>query len=166
VIFVTVGNATQGFLRLLDKVDQLAGERKFGSEIVLIQSGNNPNFRPLNCKHEPFLSSEMFETNIRDADLIITHAGAGTLIHTFQVGKVPVIFPRRKECGELVDDHQVELTQALAAEGRIIPAYEPEDLTAAIEEARRRKGSGVRGKEKKSPMLDLVAKAIDELMNA
>jgi UDP-N-acetylglucosamine transferase subunit ALG13 len=169
VIFVTVGNATQGFGRLLNAVDRMAGEGAFGKEIVFIQSGNNPGFRTSHCKHEPFLDMANFETKIQEADLVISHAGAGTLFHVFQAGKLSVVMPRRKKYGEHVDDHQIELVEALAAEGRIIPAYEPEDLPNAIEKAfaenRRRKGSGVRSEEKKSPMLELVAKAIENLMS-
>ena len=168
MIFVTVGNATQGFRRLLDVVDRLAGQGAFRNETVFIQSGNNPGFRPSNCKHEPFLPMEEFEMKIHEADLVISHAGAGTLLHVLQTGKLPVVMPRRKKYGEHVDDHQVELVKALATEGRIIPAYEPEDLPNAIMEVfelnRRRKGSGVRSEEKKSPMLELVAKAIGEMM--
>jgi exopolysaccharide biosynthesis glucuronosyltransferase PssE len=166
VILVTVGNATQGFRRLLDRVDQLAGENAFRKkEMVFIQSGNNTEFHPLNCKHESFLNMETFRAKIREADLVITHAGAGTLLSALQAGKIPVVMPRRKKYGELVDDHQVELVKALTADGRIIPAYEPEELPLAIEECRRRQASGVRREEKQSPMIWMVADAVDELMN-
>ena len=74
-----------------------------------------------------------------------------------------MVMPRRRKYGELVDDHQVELTKALAAEGRVIPAYEPEDLPAAIEEARRRNTQPI--PPPPSRMLDLVAQAIEELLN-
>ena len=38
-MFVTVGNATQGFARLLQAVDAAAGEGFFEGEPVLIQTG-------------------------------------------------------------------------------------------------------------------------------
>jgi UDP-N-acetylglucosamine transferase subunit ALG13 len=156
VILVTVGNATQGFRRLLDRVDQLAGENAFRKkEMVFIQSGNNPEFHPLNCKHESFLNMETFRAKIREADLVITHAGAGTLLNALQAGKIPVVMPRRKKYGELVDDHQVELGEVLAAERRINPVYELEDLPAAIAEAQRQSKQPV--PVSPSTMLELVA---------
>jgi beta-1,4-N-acetylglucosaminyltransferase len=164
LVFVTVGNATQGFKRLLETVDRLAGEGFFKGEVVLIQSGNNPDFRPFRCKHEPFLSMEEFQARIREADLIISHAGAGTLFHVLQAGKVPVVMPRRKKYGEHVDNHQVELVKALAAEGRMIPAYEPQDLPRAITEARQRNMQPI--PLPPSRMIQLVAQAIDELFKA
>lgn len=163
MIFVTVGNATQGFGRLLKTVDQLAADGFFKGDEVLIQAGNNPGFQALNCKQEAFLSMEQFSGMISKAALVISHAGAGTLLQLLQAGKTPIVMPRRKQYGEVVDDHQLELVKALASEGRIVPAYEPKDLPKAIEEARRRNTQPV--PPPPSRMLDLVAQAIEELIN-
>jgi UDP-N-acetylglucosamine transferase subunit ALG13 len=157
-----VGNATQGFQRLLEVIERLASEGFFQGETVLIQSGNNPDFKPSYCQHKPFLTLEEFEAKIQHADLIICHAGAGTLFHVLQAGKVPVVIPRRKKYGEIVDDHQVELIEVLAPQGRIIPAYEPEDIPNAIEQARGRNLQQI--PLPTSPMLPLVAEAIEELL--
>jgi UDP-N-acetylglucosamine transferase subunit ALG13 len=162
MIFVTVGNATQRFGRLLNAIDGLAGRGLFGNDVVFIQSGNNPRFLPSFCKHESFLSIEEFVRKISEADMVICHAGAGTLLHVLQGGKVPVVVPRRKKYGELVDDHQVELVKALALEGRVIPAYEPEELPAAIAAAFQRNRQTV--PPPPSRMLSLVAQAIEELI--
>jgi UDP-N-acetylglucosamine transferase subunit ALG13 len=163
MILVSVGNAMQGFRRLLEAVDKLAGDGIFGGEAVVIQSGNIRDFLAVHCKQVKFLPMDQFTKMVQDANLVICHGGAGILYHTFHAGKWPVVMPRRKRYGEHVED-QLKLVRALAAEGRIIPAYEPEDLPGAIEECRRRQASGVRSEEKKSPMIDMVAKAIEELI--
>ena len=160
MIFVTVGNATQPFPRLLEAVDRLAGEGVFPGEAVHIQSGNNPGFRPAHCRQEAFLSLEQFEDMVQQADLIISHAGAGTLLQVLQAGKVPVVMPRRREYGEIIDEHQMELVKALAAEGRIVPAFSPEELPPAIQQARTSSGRPATGP---SRMLALVAEAIEQL---
>ena len=162
MIFVTVGNATQNFRRLLDAVDKLAGQGQFKGESVFIQSGNNPGFEPLHCEHKPFLSMKEFEQCIEKANLIICHAGCGTLLHTLRVGKVPVVMPRLKKYGEHINDHQIQLVEALVGEGRILAAFEPEDLPKAIAEARRQQTAIV--STQLSPMLDIVRKAIQELI--
>jgi UDP-N-acetylglucosamine transferase subunit ALG13 len=158
--FVTVGNATQPFPRLLEAVDRLVRDDVLEKR-VLVQSGNNPNFVPTYCEHVPFLSPEEFETWIAQADLIVSHAGAGTLFHVFQAGKTPVVMPRRKQNGELVDDHQIELARALAAEGRVVAAYEVEDLPEAIAEARERQ----RKEKMPSPvrMVSLLTEAVEDI---
>lgn len=160
MVFVTVGNATQGFRRLLDAVDMLAGKGVFNDQVI-IQAGNNKDFCALNCAQEDFFSAAQFAEMIRCAELVISHAGAGTLLHALQAGKVPIVMPRRKKYSEHVDDHQVELVRALTPGRRIVAAYEVGDLADAVLAARGRRYQVV--PYHPSRMLDLVAGAIDEL---
>lgn len=162
MIFVTVGNATQGFRRLLDAVDALVRNGFFEREPIFLQTGNNRNFQSNLYQYKPFLAIEEFQDRVEKADIIISHGGCGTLLNAIRYKKVPVVMPRRKQYGEHINDHQMQLVQALASEGRVVPAYEPEDLPAAIAEARRRNAQPV--PPPPSQMLDLVAKAIEELM--
>ncbi len=162
MIFVTVGNATQGFPRLLEGVDRLAGKGFFHDESVLIQSGNSTGFRAAHCNQVDFLPLDRYIELIERAETVVCHGGAGTLFHAFRAGKVPVVMPRRTKYGEHVDD-QLELVEALAAEGRVIPAYEPENLPCAMTEARRRRTQPV--PPPPSRMLELVARAIYEVSN-
>lgn len=161
MIFVTVGNATQGFGRLLNKIDDLAGQGFFADEQVFIQAGNNSDFIASNCRQENFLSPDQFTEMIGNADLVISHAGAGTLIQVLGAGKIPVVMPRHQQYSEHVDDHQVELVKALASEGRVIPAYEPEDLPEAIISGQRRNRQPVPAQP--SQMIALVSEAIEEI---
>ena len=162
MIFVTVGNATQGFRRLLDAVDALVRNGFFERETIFLQIGNNRGFHSQLYEYKPFLTIEEFQQWMEKADLIISHGGCGTLLHAIRYAKVPVVMPRRKKYAEHVNDHQMQLVQALACEGRIIPAYEPEDLPEAIAEARRRNTQPM--PPPPSQMLQLVAKAIEELI--
>jgi hypothetical protein len=63
----------------------------------------------------------------------------------------------------------ISASRVLSAFHKARPVYEPEDLPAAIAEAKRLAkeglgGKGVGDREKMSPMLDLVGKAIEELI--
>lgn len=159
--FVTVGNVMQGFRRLLEVVEDLAKKDLPGLKPVFIQTGHNVDFRPSHCQSTPFLSMEEFQQRIAQADLIITHGGAGTLLNVLRLGKVPVVMPRRHKYGEHVNDHQVQLVEALSSDGWVMPAYEPEDLEVAIVKAR--ECSKRTGPRPQSRMAVLVAQAIDEL---
>ena len=164
MIFVTVGNATQGFRRLLDAVEFQAQQGILKGEEIVFQSGHTSNFSPVTGRLFPFIPLEEFEKVVQEAEVVICHAGAGTLIHVFRVGKVPVVMPRQKKHGEHVDDHQVELVKELAGQERVIPAYEEDHLASAIEKARNQKiepplfrqGDG----------LKLVENAIEEILGA
>ena len=146
---------------MLDAVDLLAGQGLFANDKVLIQSGNNPDFQALHCQQQSFLSADQFVETIKDASIVISHAGAGTLIHSLRAGKTPVVIPRRKEYGEHVDNHQCELLEALVDEGRVVPAYDVQDLPAAIEQVRKRTTKPIPAQP--CQMIKLVAKAICEL---
>lgn len=164
MIFVTVGNANQEFKRLLKAVDEMAGRGVFEGEDVIVQSGNNKDFTLHNCRSIPFMSMEEFVRMIDESNVVICHAGAGTLINVLKTGKVPVVMARRKKYGEHVDDHQVELVDALADEGRIIAVSHKDDLERTFKLAREQKEKRV--KIKTPPMLEIVGKAIEEMIQA
>ncbi|MFO1316198.1 MAG: glycosyltransferase [Burkholderiales bacterium] len=129
--FVSVGNATQPFRRLLDGVAAIASELP---QPVYVQSGSTP-FQADNCEGAPFLGMKEFEDRVRHSTLLIMHAGAGTLITALQERKVPVVMPRRVADGEIIDDHQLEFARELAAAGRIVIAHEAVGLLSAARDA-------------------------------
>jgi UDP-N-acetylglucosamine transferase subunit ALG13 len=161
VIFVSVGNATQPFSRLLDAVDALAGSDIFQNEPVVMQTGHNPDFRPRHSRTVDFMSMEQFQEHLKTARLVLCHAGCGTLLQAIEWGKVPVVMPRLARYGEHVNDHQLQLIRALAEENRIVPAYEVPQLAEAIREAWSRKPAP----RSAGPMRDLVGQAIRELLD-
>ena len=134
--FVSVGNAMQPFTRLLDAVAGIANRLP---QPLVIQNGRTP-FRRHGCVVVEFVGMEEFDSLIQGSQLLILHAGAGTVIHAVQARKVPVVMPRRAAYGEHVDDHQLEFAQELERAGKAIVALEPEHLEAAVIEAVSRQG--------------------------
>ena len=161
MVFVTVGNAMQGFLRFLKGVDALA-EKNFFNEEVFMQTGNNSGFLPKHCMYKSFVSMDEFQQYMERASLIICHGGC-TQLQAVRMGKTPIVMPRRKKYGEHVNDHQVQLVQALASERLIVPAYDVEDLPAAVTEAR--KLNFATSSVQPSHMTELVEAAMKELVN-
>ena len=158
MVFVTVGNARQGFSRLVSAVDALCGSGAFGEEPVLVQRGHTGSESLAHCPSVDFLPSDEFDRHLSEASLVVCHGGT-TQLFAIRLGKVPIVMPRLKRFGEHINDHQVQLVQALAAEGLVVPAYEPTDLAAAITEARQRHGQSV----PPCAMVGLVAEALQEL---
>jgi UDP-N-acetylglucosamine transferase subunit ALG13 len=161
VVLITVGSAPQGFRRLLQAIDELAGRGAFGILPVFMQIGHVEEFTPTHCEFKRFVSREEFRQLMERASLVICHGGA-TSLEIIRTGKVPVVMPRRKKYGEIVNDHQVEFVQALAALGRIIPAMEPEDLPGAIVKAR--VYSSQPPLLPSSPMISLVSQSLEEFL--
>ncbi|GAC52378.1 glycosyltransferase [Gordonia amicalis] len=55
------------------------------------------------------LDSEEMDKNILAADVVITHAGVGSIMRILELGRYPVVVPRRRSRGEHVDDHQTQI---------------------------------------------------------
>jgi UDP-N-acetylglucosamine transferase subunit ALG13 len=65
---------------------------------------------------------------MREADVVVAHAGVGTALAALEVGKCPVLVPRRLAHGEHVDDHQTQIAGELDGRGLSL-SVEADDLT-------------------------------------
>lgn len=162
MIFVTVGNATQGFSRLLKGVEKLGKNGYFGDEKLLIQTGSNSSIALDRADQIDFLPLDKFQDALCDARVVISHGGAGTLLQILQLGRVPVVMPRMKKFGEHVDDHQLELVQALALKKRVIPVFQADDLPPAISQVGH--GGEQSSVSNTEPVLSLFSRVIEELI--
>jgi UDP-N-acetylglucosamine--N-acetylmuramyl-(pentapeptide) pyrophosphoryl-undecaprenol N-acetylglucosamine transferase len=72
---------------------------------------------------------------MREADVVVAHAGVGTALAAFELGKCPLLAPRRFSLGEHVDDHQPQIAGELGARGLAVTTdaaeLSHEDLVAA-----------------------------------
>jgi len=137
--FVSVGNATQPFPRLLDAVAALIPTLP---QPVFVQHGVLQRFACPGCESADFISMEEFARRVAGAQLLIMHAGAGSVLHAVRAGKVPVVVPRREVLGEHVDDHQVEFARELGRLGRIVVCTDVRRLAGAIATALRMQAAG------------------------
>lgn len=55
------------------------------------------------------MSRDAFERCARAADVVVTHAGIGSLLDLLDLGIYPVVVPRRAKRSEHVDDHQLQI---------------------------------------------------------
>jgi beta-1,4-N-acetylglucosaminyltransferase len=155
--FVSVGNATQPFTRLLEAVCSLAPQLP---QPVFVQFGSAQSFVCPRCAGVGFLKMGEFAQRVNEAELLILHAGAGSVIHAVHAGKVPVVMPRRAKYGEHVDDHQLEFARALAEVGKVVMVEEPEFLLKAAEEAINRQQRIGQALAEGSRMINLVSEVL------
>lgn len=147
MIFVGVGTHPQQFNRLLKELDYLIGTGKI-KDRVFAQVGYS-DFRPKNMECRDFIPLDEFRKLIGKADLVITHGGEGNIGTALQYGKKLVVVPRLKKFGEHTNDHQLELTRAVEAEGLCVAVYSIQHLEEAIGKALEMKprvrGQGAKG---------------------
>lgn len=106
-IFVTVGS-TYPLDRLVKEIDNVGKNKNYE---IFAQIGES-NYTPKKTKFEKFLSYEKMQEKIKWSDIIISHAGVGTIIDALNQNKQLLLFPRLKKYDEAVDDHQIEICKA------------------------------------------------------
>lgn len=130
---MTLGTHTQGFTRLARKMDQIAS--KIDEEVV-IQLGYT-SYSPKYAKSLSIVDKLTFERLLNDASIIVTHGGEGSLLDIISKGKRAVVVPRLRKFNEHMDDHQMEITKTLEAQGKIIAVLNIEELEEALKRARK-----------------------------
>lgn len=108
-VFVTLGTIhPYRFDALVDKVL----ESGFASESTIWQLGVTDRIDLPGQVYDQMPADE-FARAAKKADIVVTHAGVGTVMQLLELGKSPVVVPREKSRGEHVDDHQFQISELL-----------------------------------------------------
>jgi len=119
---VALGTEVWPFTRAVDRVLELLP----GAEIVW-QVGATDYARQ-GEQLQRWLPPEELRRAMREADVVIAHAGVGTVLAALGEGKVPVVLPRLEAQREHVDDHQVEVAAMLDRRSLVV-SVDPSRLT-------------------------------------
>jgi UDP-N-acetylglucosamine transferase subunit ALG13 len=124
MIFVTVGSFGP-FDRMVKAVDHLAAEHPHRSWFAQIGKGS---YLPQHMEYERYLDKRDFDSRIRSADVLIGHAGVGTITAAIRYSKPLIVMPRDHDRGEHVDDHQFATADLFEAGGHILVARDSREL--------------------------------------
>ncbi|MFB8623566.1 Uncharacterised protein [Enterococcus casseliflavus] len=109
MIFITLGSQKFQFNRLLQWMDQIIDEKIIDDE-MFAQIGYS-DYHPKNFSFCNFLNRKEFLEMIDKADLVISHAGTGSIVTALKLKKKVIVVPRKAVFGEHIDDHQYEITK-------------------------------------------------------
>lgn len=127
MIFVTVGTHEQPFNRLVEYMDNLKRDGII-TEDVIMQTGYS-TYEPKYCQWQKLYPYQEMVKLVEQARIVVTHGGPSSFIMPLQIGKTPIVVPRRREFNEHVNDHQVAFSKAVAERmGTILVAKNMEDL--------------------------------------
>ena len=127
MIVVTVGSSNFQFDRLVRGVEAIETD-----EELLVQHGPS-SVRPKQAKCVPYLAFDELVEAVRNARVVITHAGVGSVLVAQMNGKKPIVVPRLARYGEVVDDHQLHFAERLARDDAVTLVSDPAELTHALE---------------------------------
>lgn len=129
MIFVTLGNAKQEFGRLITAISSL--QAALPEEMILVQYGYS-SIDNMNIRGQKFYDKEAFEDLISKCDVLVTHSGAGTLVTAIQLGKYPLVWPRKQIFKEHINDHQLEICSEFQKLGYCHIVESVEDILESI----------------------------------
>jgi UDP-N-acetylglucosamine transferase subunit ALG13 len=133
VIFVTVGHEL-GFDRLIKAIDDWSHDRNI-EVFAQIAEIKEDSYVPKNIAYAEFLTPQQFTAQFSSAELVISHAGMGTIITAQTMGKPLLIMPRRGHLQETRNDHQVATVEKFCSREGIFVAEDELTLPQAIESA-------------------------------
>ena len=112
MIFVTVGTHEQPFNRLIECVDNLKRDGLIKDDVIM-QTGYS-TYEPQFCAWKMLYPYHEMLRLVEQARIVITHGGPSSFLMPLQIGKIPIVVPRRHEFNEHVNDHQVAFANAVA----------------------------------------------------
>lgn len=131
-VLVTIGSMVEKkFTRLFNIIDEICEENILDGSQIVAQVGFD-DYKSRNFKSFDMVSDEEFKKIIDESDLIITHAGTGTVTSCLKKGKKVIIFPRIEKYDEHYDNHQLELCELFTRNNYVLCAKNKEELIQCI----------------------------------
>jgi UDP-N-acetylglucosamine transferase subunit ALG13 len=129
MIFVTVGTQLP-FDRLLKLIEESYDSI---NEEILAQAGHS-SIKANNFTINSTFSREEFESIFSKADIIISHAGMGTILTALKYNKKLIIFPRLSQYKEHRNDHQIATANYMKSLPNVLVARDEIELLDCIQQ--------------------------------
>lgn len=129
-IFVAVGTQL-AFDRLIEAMDTWVADHPDAE--VFAQTGPS-TYVAKHMDTSPFIPPPVFETHSKEADLIVAHAGTGSIFTALELKKPIIIMPRRAKFGEHRNDHQLATAQRFEDRHGINVAWNEQELHRLLNE--------------------------------
>lgn len=123
MIFVTVGEQLP-FDRLIRTVDEWA---TVSDKEVIAQIGST-HLKPKNITYKNHFEISEFNKIFLSAELVIAHAGMGTILTALELRKPVIVMPRQAALGEHRNDHQFATAKKIVQFDCIDVAFDENEL--------------------------------------
>jgi UDP-N-acetylglucosamine transferase subunit ALG13 len=130
-IFVVVGTQ-EPFDRMMRAIDEWAVKKGF---VDIFAQISRASYVPGGFESTDFISPELFDIKFKEADIIVSHAGMGTIISALQHSKPIIVMPRLAQFHEHRNDHQLATAKSFAKLGFVKAVYSETELQQALDDA-------------------------------
>lgn len=151
MIFLTVGTQLP-FDRLVRSIDEWCAGQERCEVFGQIAEGNGERYTPRHFDWKAFLEPDEIEKRFQEADIIVGHAGMGTIISALTYQRPLVVMPRRAEFGEHRNDHQLATASRFGNRPGLNVATDETEVSALLD--RLTKESPAIASQKLTPFAD------------
>jgi UDP-N-acetylglucosamine transferase subunit ALG13 len=129
MIFVTVGTQL-AFDRLISTVNDWAGKNP---KVDIFAQTGPTSLEIRFLRHKAFISPASADDLFKQAELIVSHAGMGSILSAQKYKKPIIIVPRKAALGEHRNDHQIATAKWLNSKPGISVAWSVEELIRLLD---------------------------------
>ena len=155
-VFVTVG-AQMPFDRLIMAVDGWAASHT-GMDIYA-QIGET-SYRPEHIEHITLLEPSEFRRRVLWADVLVAHAGMGSILTALQYGKPLLVMPRQGRLKETRNDHQIATALRIKAMTKVVVAMDEVEIPALLDSITRLGASELISEKASDQLLSAISSFI------
>ena len=135
MILVLLGTNDKKFTRLLDAIDSQIKNKKIKDKVI-VQAGCT-DYKSDNMEIFDLIDKEKLDKLVDEADIIITHAGVGSILGALEKNKKVIAAARLSKYNEHTNDHQVEILKEFKERGYILELSDFDKLDEVIKEAKK-----------------------------
>lgn len=128
-VFVTVG-AQDSFDRLIMAVDGWAARH---AEMHIYAQIGETSYRPEHIEHVTLLEPSEFRRRVLWSDVLVAHAGIGSILTALQYGKPILVMPRQGRLRESRNDHQLATALRFKAMSKVAVAMNADELSTLLD---------------------------------
>ena len=155
-VFVTVGSMLP-FDRLVNAMDIWAKEHPEAR--VHAQIGET-SLRPAHMEYSSMISPSDYRDHIAACDVVVSHAGIGTVVAAMECNKPLVMVPRRLDLKEVSSNHQIATAKWLKNSLGVYIVYSENELAKAISDSVGSDGVSMIETETRGKLIDALRQFI------
>lgn len=156
-IFIVVGTQ-EPFDRMIKAIDEWAAMH---SGYSIFAQVSKAQYQPKSFQFTDFITPELFDARFNEADLIISHAGMGTIISALASGKPIIVMPRLAANHEHRNDHQLATAKSFEKLGFVKAVYNDQDMHEALDSANSLKAAEKIGSGASPELIKTIQNFID-----
>jgi UDP-N-acetylglucosamine transferase subunit ALG13 len=162
VIFVTVGTQLP-FERLVAAVDNWSGTKSPKPEVLAQVGAGSLDYG--NLRSVRTLDGAQYSAAIADAELIIAHAGTGSILTALDLGIPVIVMPRDDRRGEHRDDHQMQTARQLEKMGLVSIAWSEKELPLLIDDKLRQPRAARTKRKRGNELVDYLHSYLRDVLS-